>query len=320
MNPSRARRWLLGAILVAAAVAVAGSGLSVLDLRHFVETAGAPSPWIFIVVYAAATVVFVPGAALTIAAGAMFGPLLGTFTSLTGATLGATFAFLIARFLAGEWVAQKAGSRLAHFIRGVDAEGWRFVAFVRLVPLFPFNLLNYALGLTRIPLSQYVVTSYVCMLPGAFAYTYLGYVGREAFVGGEQLMQQGLIGLALLASAALLPRLVMRFRRPQLAFVGAEIVSREVDQAKPRMIVDVRTAEEYGAGHIAGSINMPVGDFSAAMKKLDASRIDRIILVCRTDKRSAKAAKLLVGSGHTDVLILEGGMEEWVRKGLPLAR
>lgn len=84
-------------------------------------------------------------------------------------------------------------------VKGVEAEGWRFVAFTRLVPLFPFNLLNYVLGLTRIPFLQYLVASYVFMLPGAVTYTYLGYAGREAMVGGEGLIQKGLIALALLA-------------------------------------------------------------------------------------------------------------------------
>ncbi len=111
-------------------------------------------------------------------------------------------------------MARKAGGRLRDFVQGVEAEGWRFVAFVRLVPLFPFNLVNYALGLTRIPLVQYVLASYLCMLPGALAYAYLGFAGREAAAGGEGLLQKGLIALALLATAAFLPKLVMRLRRP----------------------------------------------------------------------------------------------------------
>jgi hypothetical protein len=77
-------------------------------------------------------------------------------------------------------VARKAGGRAKQLIDGVEQEGWRFVAFVRLVPLFPFNLLNYALGLTRIPFPAYVIASWLFMLPGAFAYTWLGFAGREA--------------------------------------------------------------------------------------------------------------------------------------------
>ena len=101
--------------------------------------------------------------------------MLGTVYNLTGATLGAALAFLIARYLASDRVARKTGGRVKQLIDGVENEGWRFVAFVRLVPLFPFNLLNYTLGLTRLRLLPYVIASYLFMLPGAIAYTYLGY-------------------------------------------------------------------------------------------------------------------------------------------------
>lgn len=94
----------------------------------------------------------------------------------------------------------------------MEAEGWRFVAFVRLVPLFPFNLLNYALGLTRIPLAHYVAASLVCMAPGTIAFTYLGHAGRSAFAGGETLVRTGTIALGLLALAAFFPRIVRRMR------------------------------------------------------------------------------------------------------------
>ena len=81
--------------------------------------------------------------------------------------LGATLAFLMARVIGADWMAQRLGGRLRRVIDGVAAEGWRFVALMRLVPLVPFNLLNYALGLTRISLPAYVLASAICMLPGA---------------------------------------------------------------------------------------------------------------------------------------------------------
>lgn len=87
------------------------------------------------------------------------------------------------------------------------------VAFTRLVPLFPFNLLNYALGLTRIPLGEYVAASFVCMLPGCAAYTYLGYAGREALGGGEDLLKKGLLALGLLAVVAFVPVFVKHLRQ-----------------------------------------------------------------------------------------------------------
>lgn len=171
------------------------------------------APLVFIVIYIISTTVFLPGSVLTIAGGILFGPIWGTFYNLTGATIGATIAFLIARYLASDWVTRKSSGWLKQLIEGVEAEGWRFVAFVRLTPLFPFNLLNYALGLTRIRLFHYVVTSYICMLPGAIAYTYLGYAGHNAVAGGEGMIRKALLGLGLLALVAFLPRLIKRLRR-----------------------------------------------------------------------------------------------------------
>lgn len=98
--------------------------------------------------------------------------------------MGASLAFLAARYLASDWVAKKNGDRLDHVIREVKAEGWRFVAFVRLVPLFPFNLLSYALGPTGIGFGIYGMTSAICMVPGALAYTWLCYAGRQAVTRG----------------------------------------------------------------------------------------------------------------------------------------
>jgi uncharacterized membrane protein YdjX (TVP38/TMEM64 family) len=177
-----------------------------------IRNLGVWGPLAFMGLYIAATVLFLPGSILGLAGGALFGPVWGATYTLTAATIGATLAFLAARYVASDWVAARAGGRMRQLVEGVEAEGWRFVAFVRLVPLFPFNLLNYALGLTRILLIDYVLASLVCMAPGTIAYTYLGYAGREAFAGGESMVQKGLLALGLLALVAFLPRLVRRLR------------------------------------------------------------------------------------------------------------
>jgi len=208
------RRGLI-ALLLAAAVIAAWSGRDALTpaaLAGALERLGTFAPLLFVLLYALGTVLFLPGIALTLAGGILFGPVWGTLYNLTGATLGATLAFLLARHLAGDWVRRRSGPRLRRLIEGVEAEGWRFVAFTRLVPLFPFNLLNYALGLTRIPLGQYVLASALCMFPGAIAYTWLGYAGSEAAAGSEGWVQKLLLALALLAAAGFLPRLVRRLR------------------------------------------------------------------------------------------------------------
>ncbi|MBF0611819.1 MAG: TVP38/TMEM64 family protein [Magnetococcales bacterium] len=181
-------------------------------LEQWLQQFGILAPVVFILLYAAGTVLFLPGSIMTLLGGVLFGPWLGTFYNLTAATLGATLAFLIARYIASDWVASKSAGRLKQIMDGVEAEGWKFVAFVRLVPLFPFFILNYALGLTRIRLWHYVAATFICMLPGGAAYTYLGYAGREAVAGGEGLMQKGIIAIALLALAAFLPSFIRRFK------------------------------------------------------------------------------------------------------------
>ena len=186
--------------------------LNVDALESWVADAGIAGPFIFMLLYIIGTVLFFPGAVLTLAGGAIFGPVWGTLYNLTGATIGAGIAFLLARYLASDWVEKKAAGRLAQLKGGVEEEGWRFVTFVRLVPLFPFNVLNFALGLTRIKFWPYLLTSYICMFPGAVAYTYLGYAGREAAAGGDGLIQKGLLALALIAASLFLPRVIKRMR------------------------------------------------------------------------------------------------------------
>lgn len=179
----------------------------------WLREAGMLGPLLFIALYALAAVLFLPGTIMTLAGGALFGPLWGFAFNLTGATLGATLAFLSARYISGDWVARRGGARLQALVRGVEDEGWRFVVFVRLVPLFPFNLSNYALGLTRIPLLHYVIASFCAMAPGAFVYTWLGHAGREALTDGEDPARTLLLALGLLAALIFLPRVIKRLRR-----------------------------------------------------------------------------------------------------------
>jgi uncharacterized membrane protein YdjX (TVP38/TMEM64 family)/rhodanese-related sulfurtransferase len=287
-------------------------------LESRVRDAGPVAPLLFILIYALASVLFLPGSVLTLAGGALFGPLLGTLYNLTGATLGATLAFLVARYLASDWVEEKSGGRVKQLINGVEAEGWRFVAFVRLVPLFPFNLLNYALGLTRLGLLPYVIATYVFMLPGAIAYTYLGYAGREAVAGGEGMIQKGLLALALLAVVAFLPRLIGTLRRGPM--IDIPEFRRRLETEKNLLVLDVRTAEDFVGeqGHIETAVNIPVEDLQQRMDEIGNYLEQPVAIVCRTDKKSAKAALLLTEEGFADVHIVRGGMTKWIDAGLPV--
>lgn len=305
------------------ALAIAGAALWLTLNRDHLDPAliessirdlGLWAPLAHVVLFAVGTILFVPGAIFGLAGGALFGPLWGTLLNLAGATLGATASFLIARYLAADWVRYKAGERLERLIVGVEAEGWRFVAFVRLVPLFPFNLLNYALGLTRIPLTHYVLASLVCMAPGTLAYAWLGYAGREALAGNEKAIQYGLIALALLAAVAFLPRLIRRLRGdggPR--WIEAEELASRLENGVT--VIDVRGPDELRGpfGHIRGSLNLPVGELPDRLTEIKALKDKPIILVCRTDKRSANAAVILRNAGFGDVSVLHGGMEQWNR-------
>jgi uncharacterized membrane protein YdjX (TVP38/TMEM64 family)/rhodanese-related sulfurtransferase len=312
--------------LVLLVVLVAGIGLAVFyrdrfdvaALQDWVTDAGAWAPLLFIAVYAVAAVLFLPGSLLTLAGGALFGPLLGTLYNLTGATLGATLAFLVARYLASEWVAGKSAGRLKQLINGVESEGWRFVAFTRLVPLFPFNLLNYALGLTRIRLWHYVLATYVCMLPGAFAYTYLGYAGREAVAGGEGLIQKALLALALLAVVAFLPRLIGALRTGPTLSVPE--LKQRLDAGQDVLLLDVRSAADFTGeqSHIAGATNIPLEELRGRLTEIGDYQERPVALVCRTDRRSASAARLLTAQGFTGVHVVKGGMTDWLRNGYPV--
>jgi uncharacterized membrane protein YdjX (TVP38/TMEM64 family) len=187
--------------------------LSIETLTSWVGQLGWVAPLVFIACYAIAAVFFLPGWIFTLAGGVLFGPVFGTLYNLTGATIGATLAFITARYIAHDWVAQRTGKRLRQLVEGVEKEGWRFVAFVRLVPVFPFNLLNYALGLTGIRLSHYIIASFIFMAPGGAAYTYLGYAGRELAGGGEDVIRKALLAIAVVATVAFLSRIILRLRR-----------------------------------------------------------------------------------------------------------
>ena len=277
-------------------------------LARWLEQAGWWAPVVFILIYAVATVLFLPGSVLTLSGGIIFGPILGTVCNITGATIGAGLSFLVARYLASDWVLQRSGGKLKQLINGVEAEGWRFVAFVRLVPLFPFNLLNYALGLTKIRFIEYLLATGIFMLPGAIAYTYIGYAGREALAGGDGLINTILIAIALLAVVTFIPRFIATMRRGPS--IDVTELKRRLDDDET-LLVDVRTEKDYQAGHIEQAMNIPLERLEQEISKLDSHVEKSVSIICTTDRRSAKAANLLLKHGFQDVRVVKGGMTDW---------
>jgi len=213
------RRWLFAAVVllfvvsVVAGVWVFNGTISARAVETWVAGLGVWAPIGFVLLYGIATVALVPGGVFDLAGGALFGPFFGTLIDLAGATLGAALSFLVARYLAQEWVQLRSGPRLQAVMRSVDEDGWQFVAFVRLVPIFPYSVMNYLLGLTRIPFHQYMIATVIFMLPSTIVYTWIGYAGREAVAGDTDNLWYGLLGLGLLATMIFLPRLCKRFKK-----------------------------------------------------------------------------------------------------------
>jgi len=314
-------RLTLVVVLVATAVWLAFNPdkIDAAMLNAWMEAAGVWAPVAYVVLFTIATVAFVPGAIFGLAGGALFGPLWGSILNLLGATAGATIAFLVARYVAGDWVERKTGPRVKHLIEGVEAEGWRFVALVRLVPLFPFNLSNYALGLTRIPLRDYVLTSLLCMVPGVVAYAWLGHAGRGALTGEAGAIRYALLALAFLAAVALLPPIVRRMRS-HFGWIEPRELKRRLDEGETMTIVDVRTPEEFTGtlGHIPAALNIPLLKLTSWAAQTASIKKAPVVLVCRTDKRSVKAAQVLRAAGFAQVGVLRSGMERWNEEGFPV--
>ncbi len=324
MNRPTALKVILGIALVGAVgfALTYREDFNVGALQGWIDSLGPWGPVAFIIAYGAATVLFLPGTVFTLAGGAMFGPLWGTMFNLTGATFGAVLAFLTARYVAADWVAAKVGGRLARIIEGVEQEGWRFVAFTRLVPLFPFNVLNYAFGLTKIPLAVYAVTSAICMIPGGFAYTYLGYAGREAVAGGEGTIQKGLLALGLVALVAFLPRFVKRLRNRRDGRISVDTLMSRLRMDDGIRVLDVRDAADFAGelGHVADALNIPLPELEARLDELEGFRDRPLAVLCRTDKRTVKAVAYLRDQGFSNIIPVDGGMVEWTKRGLPVER
>ena len=157
---------------------VFGIGEKLVALRGWIEALGALGPVVFIFIYAGAVVAALPGSAITIIAGAIFGSLLGVIVVSIASTLGAALAFLVSRYFArdatAKWLSKREKFRKLDDL--TEKHGASMVALVRIVPIFPFNIVNYGFGLTKVRFWTYVFWSWVCMLPGTVLYV----VGTDA--------------------------------------------------------------------------------------------------------------------------------------------
>jgi uncharacterized membrane protein YdjX (TVP38/TMEM64 family) len=167
---------------------------------------------LFVIAFVALAMFPVPSTFWVLLGGSLFGPWLGTVLSVVSATIAAVLAFVVGRYLARDYVRTHAGPRGRRVMRGVEAEGWRFVAMTRLIPVFPFAPTNYAFGLTGIRLRTYAWATGIALIPNLAAYTWLGHATRRAIAGAENLIQFLLVVLALAALLLFLPGFIRRLR------------------------------------------------------------------------------------------------------------
>jgi uncharacterized membrane protein YdjX (TVP38/TMEM64 family) len=221
-------KWILVALVILA-LSVASAVLPVKEwIRSFiswVQQLGAAGVIVFIVAYTVATVLFLPGWIFTVGAGLIYGIVGGTLVALTGAVIGATLAFLVARYILRKNIEEfaKKNPRFRAIDDAIGKNGWKIIGLLRLSPLIPFNLSNYFYGITAVSLKAYVAISAIGMIPGTLLYAYLGAIGK-AGISGEKTQQSTpqyvLLGVGLIATIAV-TILVSRIARNALKKSGA---------------------------------------------------------------------------------------------------
>ncbi len=225
---------------------VLGLGEKLGALREWINTLGAWGPLVFMVIYVAATVAAIPGSALTIAGGALFGSFWGVIVTLHAAVLGAGLAFLISRYFAREAVVKwlEKNEKFQRLDRLTEEHGAIIVALTRLVPIFPFNLLNYGFGLTRVPFWTYVFWSWLCMLPGSILYV----VGSDAIFRAvaEGRIPWPLVGVLLVAIVVLAVLVRTARKKLQMKEIAAKAkTSVSVDEEVPYAPPELKPQDEH---------------------------------------------------------------------------
>ena len=207
------KKSLLIIAVIAAIVAVHNSSASQWleqdQLHSLISSYGLLAPLVYMLIYSVAPALLLPGLPLGIIGGILFGPVWGVIYTITSATIGACLAFLISRYLARDLIRRKLSSpRWQQLDQKVEDNGWKIVALTRLIPLFPFNLLNYAFGLTPIRFKNYALATFIFMLPGTIAFITFSSSLLELLHG--RVSTELIIGLGLIVVMSLLPVLYRR--------------------------------------------------------------------------------------------------------------
>jgi uncharacterized membrane protein YdjX (TVP38/TMEM64 family)/Fe-S oxidoreductase len=209
------KRSLFLLFIIAAIIAVRFTGITnYLEqdaLRQWIQGYGILAPVVYMLIYTIAPALFLPGLPITIAGGILFGPFWGVIYTITSATLGACVAFLVSRYIARDGINKKLRSpKWRRLDEGVENHGWKIVAFTRLIPLFPFNLLNYAFGLTKIKFLHYAITTFICMLPACIAFIVFSSSFLDLLKG--KISPLFIIGFGLIVLVSLIPLFYRKYK------------------------------------------------------------------------------------------------------------
>jgi uncharacterized membrane protein YdjX (TVP38/TMEM64 family) len=197
-------KLLLGTLLIVVVFFILRSvfpqGISVDGIQAYVASAGAFGPIVLGLMYIVAVVAVLPASPFSLLSGALFGPVLGTIVVIVSASIGATIAFFIARYVGRSFVDQfisRYGEKLKTYDKKLEDRGFMTVLVLRLLPIFPFNVLNYILGVTKVRPTHYILATLIGIIPGAFAFVYAGATATNPSI--QNIVIAGLILILLLS-------------------------------------------------------------------------------------------------------------------------
>ncbi|MFA5322070.1 MAG: VTT domain-containing protein [Smithella sp.] len=225
---------LIIVLLIAAGVYLNQQGIFSADvLKNILERHPVAAPVIFLFIYAVAPALFLPSIPITLAAGFFWGPVWGVVFSITGATIGACLPFFLSRYLLQDFVKSKISAERWQWLQDkVDQHGWKAVAFTRLIPVFPFNMLNYLFGLTPVAFVQYLWSTFVFMLPACIAFVAFGSSLGELIMRGN--IKGVIIGIIIAAVAFLIPVAL----RPFFRKIGDDKTSADGEISREKIITE----------------------------------------------------------------------------------
>ena len=323
-------RPVLALLLVTAGVVAARAfGLgdlirleNVARLKQGIEGYGALAPAIYVVGYVLATVFFVPGLPITVLGGVAFGPLWGTVYVWIGATIGLGLAFLVARYAVRStvegWV--RASPRLARMDGQAAAHGWRIVMLTRLVPIFPFNLQNYAYGITRIGFWDYLITSSICILPGTAAFTFAG--GALSDGGGDVKRTLTYLAIAgvLLVLISLIPRWLQRRSKLAGDLLKAAVIAALLGTALPADAAGddayARLLRAHVRPGVVGGIKLALVDYRAV--KADPAYVQALSALAesRPDALASDAERIAFWVNAYNLAAIKAVLDQYPTKSI----